>query len=685
MDTILLLARLFLAGVFALSGVTKLADPDGSRRAVAGFGVPERFALPAGIALPIVELALAVLLLPVATAWWGALGALVLLVGFMAGIAYNLRQGKTPDCHCFGKIHSEPIGAPTLIRDGAFAAVAAFIVLFGWSDAGTSTIGWFQDLTNFERLLTVTSILLIAAVAGLAWLLLQMVRQNGRLLIRLDAIDNRLTGVDVPVADSSPASQPVMQPGLPIGTPAPAFRLDGIHGDAQTLDSLRAAGNPVLLIFSSPTCGPCTALMPEVGRWQREYADRLTIAMIGQGEATAIHVKSAEHGLTNVLLQHSNEVAQLYDAKGTPTAVLISADGTIESAVAPGAEAIRALVNRTVSSPASKRAPIAVGQHSETLALSGNGAVHAVEKFADKRAPAPQFSLPDLDGNLMSPADFVGNPTAVLFWNPGCGFCKRMLDDLKAWEANPPAGSPRLLVVSTGAVETNRQQGIGSPVVLDENFTTGRAFGVSGTPSAVLLDGEGLVAGAPVVGGPAVLALLNGEEPAPEATSVPRVELKVGDAAPGIALNDLDGNAVTLSDFAGSSTMVIFWNPGCVFCQRMVDDLRAFEANPPADAPALLVISSGDLEQNRAAGIQSPVLIDSGFAVGRSYGASGTPSGVLVGPDGAIAAPLIVGASKILSALGYVSESCQACLDECKHQGGGEACRSVCEMGGQCL
>ena len=62
MDTVLLLARLFLAGVFALSGITKLADLDGSRRAVAGFGVPERIARPAGIALPIAELALAALL-----------------------------------------------------------------------------------------------------------------------------------------------------------------------------------------------------------------------------------------------------------------------------------------------------------------------------------------------------------------------------------------------------------------------------------------------------------------------------------------------------------------------------------------------------------------------------------------------------------------------------------------------
>ncbi len=36
----------------------------------------------------------------------------------------------------------------------------------------------------------------------------------------------------------------------------------------------------------------------------------------------------------------------------------------------------------------------------------------------------------------------------VLFWRPSCGFCQRMLNDLKAWEANPPTNAPKLLMVS---------------------------------------------------------------------------------------------------------------------------------------------------------------------------------------------------------------------------------------------
>ncbi len=104
---------------------------------------------------------------------------------------------------------------------------------------------------------------------------------------------------------------------------------------------------------------------------------------------------------------------------------------------------------------------------------------------------APDLRLPDLDGRQISLAAFRGHPTLVLFWNPPCGFCQSMLDVLRAWEANRPAVSPRLLVVSAGSVEANRAMGLRAPVALDAGFNTGRAFGAGGTPSAVLVDSHG--------------------------------------------------------------------------------------------------------------------------------------------------------------------------------------------------
>jgi thiol-disulfide isomerase/thioredoxin len=95
----------------------------------------------------------------------------------------------------------------------------------------------------------------------------------------------------------------------------------------------------------------------------------------------------------------------------------------------------------------------------------------------------------------------------VLFWNPGCGFCQQMLPDLKEWESGAPEGAPRLLVVSAGTEEANRKMGFASPVLLDQQFAVGRSFGVSGTPSGVLVDAEGKVASEVAVGAPAVMEL----------------------------------------------------------------------------------------------------------------------------------------------------------------------------------
>jgi len=82
-----------------------------------------------------------------------------------------------------------------------------------------------------------------------------------------------------------------------------------------------------------------------------------------------------------------------------------------------------------------------------------------------------------------------------------------MLPDLKEWEANRPEGAPQLLVVSAGALKANKEMGLSSTVVLDQEFAVGRAFGASGTPSAVLVDKSGKIASELAVGAPAVLEL----------------------------------------------------------------------------------------------------------------------------------------------------------------------------------
>jgi thiol-disulfide isomerase/thioredoxin len=510
-DVLLLIARLVLAAVFGVAGVAKLFDRRNVVQSVADFGVPRALVTPFALALAPAELAVAIALVPSATAWWGAVAALGLLVAFLAALGVNLARGRRPACHCFGEIGSGEIGWHTVARNLVLAAIAGLVVWQGPTVGYLSAFGWIQGVNGMEGLglsLTITVFVLVIAEA---WLLLEFWKLCGRLLLRIEALESSLAGGAAPSPTEAPS---VPQRGLPVGTTAPAFSLSGLYGETMTLEALRAAGRPVLVMFVEPSCGPCNSLMPDVGRWQREHASSLTVAVVSRGGPDVNRAKATEHGLGTILLQDDFEVANAYLAPGTPSAVLVQPDGTIGSHVAAGTVEIRALVAEFLGQPI----PLPV------LAPQPNGA-NGHQNGHDHVPPsppapkvgdmAPAVKLPDLDGKPMDLAEFRREPTLVLFWNPGCGFCQRMLPDLKAWESEKPKGAPQLLIVSSGDVEANRAMGLGSPVLLEQGFQTGFSFGVNGTPSAVLVDAEGRIASPAAVGADAVLRLARSDEAAP--------------------------------------------------------------------------------------------------------------------------------------------------------------------------
>jgi methylamine dehydrogenase accessory protein MauD len=493
MNAALLFARLLLAAVFVVAGVAKLADREGSRRAITDFGVPAALAAPLGILLPLAELAVAVALIPTATALWGAVGALVLLLLFVVGIGVNLARGRRPDCRCFGQLYSAPAGWSTLVRNGVLATVAAFLVWRGLEgEVGPSVVGWIGALSTPGLLVLAGAVLLLGLLAGQWMFLLGLLRQNGRLLARLEAVEERVAAAGLSLSENGASSAA----GLPVGVPAPTFSLEDLRREEVTLDDLRARGKPVVLVFTDPGCGPCAELLPEVGRWQQEYAEKLTISLVGRGSAKENSAEVSEHGVENVLLQKDWEVADAYQVEGTPSAVVVSPEGIIRSPLAQDTDEVETLVAHAVE-----------GQ--SHLLSFGPSEEDEVDPDAPKVGePAPEFRLRDLAGNVVSLDDFRGEETLLLFWSPDCGFCQEMLPELKEWQAAPQEGAPRVLVVSDGTVENNEAQGLGSPVVLDDDYAVSDAYGGAGTPSAVLVDAEGRIASEVVVGSSAVLGLV---------------------------------------------------------------------------------------------------------------------------------------------------------------------------------
>jgi len=454
-----------LAAVFGVAGIAKLADRAGTRSSLTQFGVPAALAPAGALLLPLVELACAVALVRPNWAWWGAAGALALLAAFVVAIAANLMLGRRPDCHCFGQLHSTPAGWPTLIRNFVLAGAAGLVLWRGPDYAGLESVT--AGLGGAGDAVLVLALVVAAQTVVAVVVLYHLLRQNGRLIRRIEEIEAKLGG----------AAELPKPAGLPVGSQAPAFSLPDLDHATVTLDALRAGGQPLLLFFTEPGCTACDAILPEVGTWQREHVDRLTIVPISRGKADANRGKGESHGVRNILLQRDREVAAMYDVDSTPSAVLVK-EGRIASPLAVGGDAIRALVEEATTPPPLKR--------------------------GDR---VPSLELRDLKGGSMDLATLGGQRTLLLFWNPSCGFCQEMLEDVKAWEKRRGQDDPRMVVVSGGSPKANREQGFASQVLLDARFAAGARFGAGGTPSAVIVDAEGRVASDVGVGAEAVMKL----------------------------------------------------------------------------------------------------------------------------------------------------------------------------------
>jgi thiol-disulfide isomerase/thioredoxin len=109
-------------------------------------------------------------------------------------------------------------------------------------------------------------------------------------------------------------------------------------------------GKHVLLVFSSPDCGPCNELAPHLERFHRQHPD-VELVMIGKGGPKENCAKVKEHGLTFlVVLQRQWEISRRYAMFATPIAYLIDEAGRAATDVAVGRDAIWELMAQAAPS-----------------------------------------------------------------------------------------------------------------------------------------------------------------------------------------------------------------------------------------------------------------------------------------------------------------------------------------------
>ena len=115
--------------------------------------------------------------------------------------------------------------------------------------------------------------------------------------------------------------------GPHIGQRAPSFRLFDLDGNA--VESSRIGGRETLLIFWNPNCRFCNDMLADLRAWERDRPmgtpDILVISTGADEPNRALGLQSV------VLLDARFSVGTSYGVRGTPTAILVDANGNIAS------------------------------------------------------------------------------------------------------------------------------------------------------------------------------------------------------------------------------------------------------------------------------------------------------------------------------------------------------------------
>jgi peroxiredoxin len=356
-------------------------------------------------------------------------------------------------------------------------------------------------------------------VAIMAWLGYQFLEQIGRILLRLEAVENQLKQQFRPAPARAPSAS-----GLSLGCTAPDFELPDLAGALHTLAGFR--GRRVLLMFFNPRCSFCTKMMPDLAALNADAAGSGPVPLVvTTGDLEENRRLFQEHAVRcTVLLQKEMQLSNQYQANGTPMGYLVDAEGKIASALAVGADAL--LVLAAAEHPADNGVPAAEANgHDPKIprgkANRGLDASRINRNGLKAGTIAPVFCLPRLDGGELSLEEFKGRRVLLVFSDPQCGPCDQLAPHLERFHRQ--ASDPQVLMVSRRDPDANRakaaQLGLTFPIVLQKQWEISLLYGMFATPIAYVIDGQGVLASDVTVGVEPILALASASEKVPTVTS----------------------------------------------------------------------------------------------------------------------------------------------------------------------
>jgi peroxiredoxin len=345
-------------------------------------------------------------------------------------------------------------------------------------------------------LLTVVIVLEGLILVSLWLLLYQLVKQQGRILLRLDHLEQQLAHSGM-IEDGQPQPR-----GLTIGTPIRPFSLPDLSGKMVSLEEFR--GKKVLLINWSPQCGFCEVIASDLGRLQDDFRKRNVQLLLVSHADESNRKLAEEHGLgCPILLQKESQHLEMFENQGTPVAYLLDEQGRVAQPFADGANEVMGLAKA-----------VAAGRLKQKKHIRGERPLteSRIERDGLKAGiPAPAFSLPDVYGHTVSLEEYRGRRVLLVFSDPQCGPCDQLAPQLVELHQQNRDNGLAVVMVGRGDPEENRrkaeEQSFEFPVALQQKWELSKKYGIFETPVAFLIGEDGVIAANVATGVDEIIAL----------------------------------------------------------------------------------------------------------------------------------------------------------------------------------
>lgn len=339
------------------------------------------------------------------------------------------------------------------------------------------------------------------AVIGLAALIYQLIKQQGRLLMRLDQVERHLGLSEQGAVERGTVAIQARQPsGLPLGTTLPNFELPDLDGRTVSLQDFR--GKRVLLVNWSARCGYCDRIASDLAQAEAEF-ERANVQMLLISHSTVEAEKELveEHGLQSPILLAAKSSAgiEAFDYVGTPSAYLLDEEGKVAQPLAIGAEQVPALVHKILPEKEQRRRlrPISESRIERNGLKAGT--------------PAPNFTLPEVRGGTVSLDQYRGRKVLLVFSDPHCGPCDQLAPHLVRIHEQHQNNGLDVLMVGRGDPKENKQKaenfGFKFPIVLQRKWEISKQYGIFATPAGFLISEDGIVENGAAIGPDHIIAL----------------------------------------------------------------------------------------------------------------------------------------------------------------------------------